>query len=205
MARSRCSTYKTWRLVLAWSSSRDSAPRSVRRRRCPREAVTPRRLPGDLLLAQRVLPPGSQYGPLHHYEEVSRADETASLERTDDSTGAREDIEGDLRPEDGPVKGLAPQEGAGDQNGQEQERHDEAQELMARELKGEAAVTKRIQEVQIGHQNRDPPEKGPDLPARFSLSRYERDELAQRLGVRDRTIAVASGAEGSHEIARQNG
>ena len=43
-------------------------------------------------MAQRVFPPCSQHGPLHHHEEVGDANDTVSLERTDDSTGAREDI-----------------------------------------------------------------------------------------------------------------
>src|SRR5262249_8209772 len=127
-------------------SFRDSATRSAYRRRCPRDAVTPRRLPAHLLLSERILPPSYQHGALHHYEEIDGADETAPLERTDHSTGAREDVEGELRPEEGSIWKLAPQKPAGDQTGQQQERHDEAQELVARQLKREAAVTKRGQE-----------------------------------------------------------
>src|SRR5689334_3772646 len=125
------------RRIFSRSSSRDSAPRSVRRRCCPRVAVAPRRLPGHLLLAERILSPSSQHSPLHHHEEGRGADDTVSLERPDDSTSTREDIEANLRPEDGPVEGLASQKDAGRQDGQQQEWHDEAQEFMARELKGE--------------------------------------------------------------------
>src|SRR5262249_39089059 len=91
------------------SSSRRTWLRPVRSWRGWRGPWAPRRLPRHLLLAQGVFPPSSQHSPLHHREEVGGADDTVSLERSDDSAGARDDIEADLRPENSPIEGLAAQ------------------------------------------------------------------------------------------------
>ena len=107
--------------------------------------MTPRRLPGNLLLTRRVFSPCSQHGPLYHREEIGGADDATALQWADDSTGAREKIEADLRPEDGPIQGLAAQEDTGHQGGHQQEWHDEPQELVTRQLKGKSAVAKGIQ------------------------------------------------------------
>src|SRR5262249_31976583 len=106
---------------------------------------TSRGLPSHLLLTQRVFPPGSQHGQLHHHEEVCGADDTVSLKRSDEPTRAGDQVEAGLCAQNGPIKRLAPQGDTRDQSRQKQEWRQEPQEFVARELKGEATVTKRIQ------------------------------------------------------------
>src|SRR5215467_5512025 len=183
MARSWCLEYRSLRTDVSWSSSRAWTLQFTRRRRCRRDGVPSRGFPGHLLLAQRVLAPGPQHSPLHHHEEKSGADDAVSLERTDESTSGREHIKPDLSPKHGPVERLASQEDGCRQDGQQQKWHDEAQEFMARELKGESAIAEWIQQIQVSHQNCDSSEKGPGLSTHLGLRRHKRDEPAQRRGI----------------------
>src|SRR5438093_5606751 len=76
------------------------------------------RLPGHLLLAERVPYPGYQHGPLHHDEIVGDADQAVALHGADAAARGPDQIEGHLQREEPTVEGLGPQRSAGRQGGQ---------------------------------------------------------------------------------------
>src|SRR5262249_38924288 len=140
---------------LSQSSSRCSWSRPIRWWRGCRTPMAPRRLPDALLLAQRVFSPSPQHCPLNHHEEIGATADSASLKRTNDTGGSRQEIEANLRTECGRIERLAARGHAGHETREQQEWHHEPQEFMAGQLKGESAIAKRIQQVHVPHQSCD--------------------------------------------------
>ena len=141
--------------------------------------------PCHLLISTDIFHPGDQHGPLDHGEIICEADDPVSLQLYQRVGNGPQSIETYLAPEEGPKRLLPCEKSARDKRGEKQERSDEPQQLMTRQLEGKSAIPELIQHIQIGHEGGDSPEEGPDPSGHLKTRRHDCGEFCARCWVRD--------------------